>query len=150
MALCQPKLGGDTGNQFQGIEGLDHIVVSPQHQTVDLVDVGILGGQHDNGKCQLPLPQFAVKLKAVYIRHHHIQNGQVHCFQIVLQGGSWVIVGDHPVVIILQVERDKVHDLFSSSTIKILAIADLPFQPVFPLRIPQFTQNVPSNHLDMR
>ena len=77
----------DPGDELQGPEGLRHIVVRAQGEPGDLVDLLILGGEHDDGKI-LVFPDFLADGKAAHVRQHHIQDGQVR--RLLLQPGQGV------------------------------------------------------------
>ena len=71
-----PELGLDPGHQLQRIEGLGHIVVGPDGQAGDLVQVLHLGGEHDHRE-MVPLPDPPAEGEAVHAGHHHVQDCQV-------------------------------------------------------------------------
>ena len=83
------QLGLDPRHQLQGIEGLGDIVVGAQGEAGDFVHVLHPRRQHDDGK-EVVLPNFLAKGKAVQIRQHHVENGQINgrLLQNVQCGGS--------------------------------------------------------------
>ena len=57
------------GHQLTGAEGLRHIVVRSQAKPPDLVDIILLGRNHQNGNILL-LPNLPAYFKAVHARQH--------------------------------------------------------------------------------
>ena len=79
-AAHQPVVSGqmrlDSGHQLTGREGLCDIVVRSKSQAADLVDILLLGRNHQN-RGVLHFPDPLADLKAVHSRKHQIQNKHV-------------------------------------------------------------------------
>ena len=67
------------GYQLAGTEGLCHVVIRPQAQSPDLVNIVFLGGNHDDRNIFL-LPHLPADLKAIHPRQHQIQDHQLEIF----------------------------------------------------------------------
>ena len=81
----------DAGDKFHHSERFCHIVVSSQCQSVDLINFSSLGCKHDNGIGVL-LPDKSAQLQAIHLRHHDIQNRQIHLFLLgTFQGLTGVV-----------------------------------------------------------
>ena len=76
QSLIPGHMGLDPGHQLTGREGLGHVVVRPQAQAPDLVDIVLLGRYHEDGHVS-GLPDPSADFKAVHARQHQIQNDQV-------------------------------------------------------------------------
>ena len=68
----------DTCDQFQRIKWLCHVVICPEHQTVDLVHIFCFCRQHNNRKI-IFFTDFLKNLKSINIRKHHIQKCHIRC-----------------------------------------------------------------------
>ena len=74
MISAQHRL--DTGHQFLGVKGLDHIVVGSQFQPQHFVEDLSLGGEHDDGDLRGG-PQFPAYLISVDAGKHQVQKDDV-------------------------------------------------------------------------
>ena len=71
VAFVPPQLGFHPGHQLQGEEGLGDVVVRPQGQAVDFVQLLPFGGEHDH-RVLVPFPDAPAQLKAADFRQHHV------------------------------------------------------------------------------
>ena len=69
-------MGFHPGHQLTGAERLGHIVVRSQTQATDLVNVILLGRDHQN-RYILFLPDPLAYLEAVHLGQHQVQNNQI-------------------------------------------------------------------------
>ena len=76
QALVALDVALHPGHQFAGGEGLGHVVVGPQPQAPDLVNVVGQGGDDDDGGCPSPPGGAAADLKAAEPREHHVHDHQ--------------------------------------------------------------------------
>ena len=99
----------DAGLQLKNVEGLGHIVVCPAGEAHQLVGILAAGRQHDDGHIG-KLPDLHARLRAGQHRHHQIENDQV---EVVLlrqfHGGVPIIGGGDFISLVLQIERDSLH-----------------------------------------
>ena len=65
----------DPGQQLDGVEGLDDVILRPQPQTLHPVVHGALGGEEDHR--DLHGAYVLHQLKPVHLRKHHVQKDQV-------------------------------------------------------------------------
>ena len=70
-SLVAAEYGFNPGNQFFGVEGLNHIVVRTQLQSQHLVEDFSFGGEHDDWNLG-GSPQLPADLVAVNARQHQI------------------------------------------------------------------------------
>ena len=63
-------------DQLQRLKRLSHIIISPDHQSIDFINILLLRCQHDNGPCVV-LTNGPTNAKAIHIRKHDIQYGQI-------------------------------------------------------------------------
>src|SRR5450759_772421 len=70
------KQAADTGGQLSGGEGFGHVVVSPDRQPDERVDLFTSGGQHDHVSVGEGA-QLAAYLDAVDARQHHVEHADV-------------------------------------------------------------------------
>ena len=68
-----------TGYQLTRTERLCHIIISPQTQTTDLIDIFLLGRYHDDRRILL-LTDLLADFETIHIRKHQIQNDQIKIF----------------------------------------------------------------------
>ena len=80
--LIAGQVGLHPGHQLAGAEGLCHIVVRSQSQSPYLVNVILLGRDHDDGRI-FAVPHLAADLKAVHPGQHQVQDEKV---EILVQG----------------------------------------------------------------
>ena len=71
-----PEHGAHPGDQLAGGERLGHVVVGAQFQADDLVDLAVLGGQHDHRHVR-PLAQRPADLAARQPGQHQVEQHQV-------------------------------------------------------------------------
>ena len=76
QALVPGQVGTDPGHQHAGGKGLFDVVVRPQAQAPDLVNVLPPGGHHEDGNVGL-LPQTAADGEPIHTRQHQVQQDQV-------------------------------------------------------------------------
>ena len=81
QALVAVQVRLHPGHQLAGAEGLRHVIVRSKAQPPDLVDIVLLGGNHDDRDVLL-LPHLPADLEAVHARKHQIQD---HQLKILLQ-----------------------------------------------------------------
>ena len=101
QALVPLDVALHPGHQLAGGEGLGHVVIRPQAQAPDLVNVVSQGGDDDDGGVLL-LPEAAADLKAAEPREHHIHNHQ----GIVLGEGRLEALGPVGVQVALEAAVD--------------------------------------------
>ena len=77
ILLVSSNLCLHPGYQLQGEKRFCHIVIRTQSQAVNLVNFRSLGCKHDNG-IGILLPDKSAQFQAVYLRHHDIQDRQIH------------------------------------------------------------------------
>ena len=81
----------DSGNKLAGTEGLCHIIIGAQSQSANLINVILLGGDH-NDRSILSFPYLTADFKSIHLRQHQIQNDQIKIF-IQCSGGSTAAIG---------------------------------------------------------
>ena len=110
-SLIAAQHGLDPGYQLLGVEGLDHVVISAQLQSQDLIKNFALGGKHDDRNLGGG-PQLTAHLVAVDTRKHQIQQDQVRLkFREDLQGFLAVIDNIGFVAFFHQIERNQLCDV---------------------------------------
>ena len=80
-------------HQFPGRKGLHNIIICPQSQTADFVNVLLFCSHHENGNVQ-PFPQLPAQRKAVQLRQHQIQQDQVKAFFLSQVQSGHAVCGD--------------------------------------------------------
>src|SRR5215210_7569321 len=81
---ARPRRGGaalevrvDPRHQLLHAEGLGHVVVRPGLEALDLVLLGVLGGDHDDHDLPVALPQPLAQPDAGLARKHHVEQDEV-------------------------------------------------------------------------
>src|SRR5437899_6639914 len=72
-----PQQGTQPGHEHDVGEGLRQVVVGPGVQRLGLVELAVLGGQHEDGRPVALLPQGRADLVAVDLRQHDVQDDGV-------------------------------------------------------------------------
>ena len=65
-------------NHFLLVHRLDHVVVGAHDEALFLVLGQLFGGDHENGKAEMRLPQLSGQLVAVQAGQHDIHDHQVY------------------------------------------------------------------------
>ena len=108
VAQIAPQLGLDPGHQFQRVERLGDVVVRAEGEAGYFVHILHPCGEHDDGKKVL-LADPAAERKAVHVRQHYVQNGQVRLVRFKAGqrfGGS--AADEHPAALVLEIHRHQV------------------------------------------
>ena len=104
------QLGLDPRHHLQRAEGLGDVVVGPDGQAGDLIQLLHLGGQHDHRK-PVALPDAPADGEAVHVGQHHVQQRQIDFFR--LQGLERVqprVAGVHRESLVGQVQLHQIGD----------------------------------------
>ena len=105
-----PQLAPHPGDELLGVVGLGHVVVGPHGEPQDLVRVLALGGKDDHRQVP-PLPDAEQGGEAVQLRHHHVDEDELHGGVQALVHGLEAVIGpaDLP-ALPLQGDGDGVDD----------------------------------------
>ena len=110
VLLTAAQLGLYPGHHLQGPEGLCDVVVRPQCQAIDLVDLLPLCGE-ENNRVRIFFPYLPADSEPAHSRHHDVQDGKVRLFPAdLLQRLLPGIAHSCLIVLILQIKADEIRD----------------------------------------
>ena len=99
----------DTGQQLDGLKGLDDIVLRPQPQALDPIGDSGPGGDEDDGNFQGA--DVFHQLKAVNLGNHDVQQDEIEGSLFQKIGGGVPVIGADAVIPLLgQAEADHIGD----------------------------------------
>ena len=106
-----PQLRFDSRNEFQGVEGLCHIIICADVQAHDLVGVFAFGRQHDH-RDVLCFPDLQRGPDAIQPWHHHIHNDQLDRMLLQHFQGLLPIIGFIDLIaFVFQIDLNGIYDL---------------------------------------
>ena len=86
----------DSGYQFFGIKGFDHIIIGAKFQSQHFIEDFSFGREHDNGDVGF-ITDFPADLISVDARKHQIQKDQVGRKSFKSVNGFFTVIDDHTV-----------------------------------------------------
>lgn len=76
LGLSSTEYGIDTHHQFFGREGLDHVIIDPHFETMDLIIFLSTSRKHQDRRIHV-LADFFHCRKPIQFRHHHIHEDDI-------------------------------------------------------------------------
>jgi hypothetical protein len=109
LAPAQNRL--DPRHQLARIEWLCHVVVGPEFEPHDLVDIVVAGGQHDDGEVGLR-PDLAADFPAVQHRQHEIQHDEIRGGRLnEVQACPAIVGAQRRVALLAGVDLNQINDI---------------------------------------